>query len=174
MAIALLMLIVLFPLSSYAEVYKCQTDTGSISYSQTPCSTGSVHYDARRVSIGSNNSQTVTLTRGSGGIFHTEGSVNGMAVSFILDTGATLTTLSGDIAYRLGLKTCIPVGVVNTANGKSLFCQVVVNKLTIANFQFVNVTIAVNPQMRGEALFGNDLLKQFTINQQGNQLTLSR
>lgn len=166
-------LLLLFPVLSQAEVFKCMNDSGHVTYSERPCVTGAVSYDAARASIGG-STRSVSIPRGTDGIFRASGSVNSQPVNFVIDTGANMTTLSGDIAYRIGVRNCVPAGVSNTANGQTFFCRVTLSKLTLAGFNFTNVSVAINPTMKGDALFGNDLLNQFTIQQQGNLLSLSR
>jgi len=48
-------------------------------------------------------SGTVTLLADAGGQFFTRGTVNGRSMRFVVDTGATLTTLSRADAQRIGL-----------------------------------------------------------------------
>lgn len=167
------LLLMFSPVLALAEVHKCMSDTGAITYSETNCLAGALPYSGK-ASAGKNSTRSATLTRGADSAFHADGFVNGQSVNFIVDTGSTLTTLGGDVAYRLGIHNCVPVGVTTTANGEALFCRVVISSLSIAGFNFVNVSVAINPGMKGVALFGNDLLKQFTINQHGDQLTISK
>lgn len=164
------LLLLFFPVFAFADVYKCVND-GSVSYSEKPCAPGA---GRSFVSVKSASVKSASIARGAGGVFRAAGSVNGQPVNFIIDTGSSFTTLSGDLAYRLGVRDCVVAGTTNTANGVTSFCRVTVPMLTVAGFNFANVSVAVNPTMKGEALFGNDLLNQFTINQQGNLLTLSR
>lgn len=46
---------------------------------------------------------SITLQRAADGHFHWPGQVNGQAVEFLVDTGATRTALPGALARRLGL-----------------------------------------------------------------------
>lgn len=169
----IVLLVVFFSFPALAEVHKC-VNGGDVSYSEKPCVSGAVPYDAGRVSVGDSTTRSASIVRGAGGLFWAKGSVNGLPANFIVDTGATNTTLSGDLAYRLGMRNCVPAGMVSTANGTTSFCRVTVSRLSVAGFNFSNVSVVVNPTMRGEPLFGNDLLNQFTIQQQGDLLTLSR
>jgi aspartyl protease family protein len=58
----------------------------------------------------------IEIRRGSDGHYHWPGSVNGRAVDFLVDTGATSTAISEALASELGLE---PFGSVqsNTAGG---------------------------------------------------------
>ena len=59
---------------------------------------------------------TVEIRRGPDGHYHWPGSVNGRAVDFLIDTGATGTAISQKLADQLGLK---PIDTVrsSTAGG---------------------------------------------------------
>lgn len=155
------------------EVYKCK-ENGHITYSSTPCASGRVPYDAGRASFGESSVGSASISRDAGGVYRAKGSVNGQSEDFIIDTGASMTTLSGGLAYRLGVQNCTAAGIVNTANGKSSFCLVKVAKLTVAGFSFSNISVAVNPGLTGLSLFGNDLLSQFAVSHRNGVMTLSR
>ena len=60
--------------------------------------------------------EAIEIRRGADGHYHWPGSVNGRAVDFLVDTGATGTAISAALASELGLE---PVGSVqsNTAGG---------------------------------------------------------
>jgi aspartyl protease family protein len=161
------------PVFCHAGVFKCKTESGRITYSEEPCAVGAMRYEARQASIGE-SSQYASFVRGSDGVFKAAGTVNNQPVEFVIDTGASVTTLGGDIASRLGLRDCVNMGIAHTANGQTPICRVTLAKLTIAGFTFSNVPVAVSPNMRGVGLLGNDLLKQFNVNLQGNMLTLTR
>src|SRR6478735_7563396 len=62
----------------------------------------------------------IVLTAGTGGHFVTQGSINGRAVQFMVDTGATGVGLSVGDAERIGLnyKSGQPIRI-NTANGQT-------------------------------------------------------
>lgn len=59
---------------------------------------------------------TIELRRGADGHYHWPGTINGRAVDFLVDTGATGTALSSELARELGLE---PIGRVRsrTAGG---------------------------------------------------------
>ncbi len=60
----------------------------------------------------------VRIRKGANGHFSVDAKVNGETVEFLVDSGATVTTVSGETAERVGLKPqgLLPV-VVSTANG---------------------------------------------------------
>ena len=62
------------------------------------------------------NGDAIEIRRGADGHYHWPGSINGRAVDFLVDTGATGTAISASLAAELRLE---PVGSVqsNTAGG---------------------------------------------------------
>lgn len=156
-----------------ADIHKC-VNGKKVVYSMDACVTGAVKYDARRASIGDSGAKPVSIPRGAGGLFRVTGSIDDQPIEFVVDTGASMTTLSGATAYKLGLPGCVPVGVVRTANGDVDSCQIVLPKLSVAEFAFTNVRVAISQKMTADALLGNDLLSKFVVTQQKDVMTLSK
>lgn len=171
--IKILLFLLIAPVPAFAGVYKCVND-GKVVYSESPCVSGAVAYDAERVSVADGSARTATATRGADGTFSLMGAVNGQPVEFMLDTGASFTTISGALAYRLGVRSCVPAGVFKTGNGNSAYCRITLSRLSVAGFNFANVSVAVSPAMSTDALFGNDLLSHFLVIQKNGVMTLSR
>ena len=68
---------------------------------------------------------SVTLAANPQGHFITDGQINGAAVRFVVDTGATLIALSSADADRIGIRyRDAPTGTVNTANGTAMAWRV--------------------------------------------------
>lgn len=168
-----ILVLLLLPASAYGEVYKC-VEEGHVSYSSTPCKSGAVPYDARRASINDQSANSVTVTRDAHGIYSLPGSINGRSVNFIVDTGASFTTISGDFARSLGINNCVQVGVTHTANGDAPMCRVKVDSLSFGGFNYSDLSISLNPTMQGAILLGNDLLSGFKVNQQAGVMVLSK
>ncbi|MGC2165273.1 MAG: retropepsin-like aspartic protease [Gallionella sp.] len=161
------------PCITYAGVFKCVND-GRVGYSSSPCSSGNVPYNRSRISIAESGASSVTLVRDATGGFSVPGAINGVSTNFTVDTGASVTTLSGDYAYKLGIQSCVPVGVSHTANGDTATCSVTVSTLSFGGFNYSNVTVYINPTMRGVTLLGNDLLSAFKIHHENNVMVLSK
>jgi clan AA aspartic protease (TIGR02281 family) len=172
----LLSMLFLFLLPSFAafgEVFKCVND-GKVSYSSSPCLSGSAPYSSSRTSVTDTTSGSVTIIGDAHGMYSLPGSINGKSVIFIVDTGASLTTISGDFAKQLGISSCIQVGVTHTANGDAPMCRVTVSSLSFGGFSYSNLAISLNPTMQGVALLGSDLLSRFKINQHDGLMVLSK
>lgn len=61
------------------------------------------------------------IRRAEDGHFWVDGEVNGQPVRFLIDSGATVTTISGDTAARVGIERSGGFGVmVDTANGTAM------------------------------------------------------
>lgn len=168
-----ILILVLLPVSASGEVYKCVVD-GRVSYTSSPCLSGGVPYDSNRASVTDTTADSVTVARDAHGIYSLPGSINGRSVNFIVDTGASFTTISGDFARQLGINKCLQVGVTHTANGDAPMCRVTVSSLSFGGFNYSNLTISLNPTMQGVALLGNDLLSGFKVNQQSGVMILSK
>lgn len=174
MKILYILFFLIVPVASYADVYKCRGSGGS-SYSDSLCGSGAVAYRDDLLTSNNSPSQTsVSVPLGDNGVHNLTGDINGSPVSFILDTGASRTTLSGDTAYALGVHSCQITGNSNTAAGVVGHCSMVVSSIQIAGVIFRDVPVKISPTMRGRSLVGNDLLSRFRIEQRGGVMVLSR
>ena len=117
----------------------------------------------------------IVLTQTGGGHFVTNGTVNGKAVQFIVDTGATMVALGVADAERLGLpyKQGQPVRM-QTANGVSTGWRVKLDSVRIKGVQIHNVDATVAPTNMGVALLGNSFLNRFVMTRNGDQMILER
>lgn len=166
-----LLVLLFFPVVAFAGVFKC-VQVGNTFYSDSPC-VGSVPYEQRSTSSESGSGGSLIVPY-DGSAYRLSASVSGVSSSFMIDTGATYTALSGDFAYRLGVRSCAAAGIANTANGSASFCRVVVPEIRFGPFVFINQTVSINPGMVGSSLIGNDLLSQFRVVSQNGSLVLSR
>jgi aspartyl protease family protein len=117
----------------------------------------------------------IVLTAGSGGHFITQGAINGRAVQFMVDTGATSIAMGADEARRLGIdyqKGQIARG--NTANGSVTVYQVKLASVRIGDVEVYEVDAAVLPSHAGNILLGNSFLGRFQMTKLNDQLVLER
>lgn len=108
----------------------------------------------------------------SDGHFHIAGSINNTPVTYLVDTGASVTSLSQGTADRAGVTDCKPA-TFQTANGAINGCIGRVAQLTIGNYEVQNAVVAVMPNMQVE-LLGMNVLSQFQISQSNGLMRLSR
>ena len=165
-------MLVCIPQFAVAETYKC-IQSGTTTYSSTPCGDNATIIE-NHVSVSSGSANSVTLVRDATGRFSMPGSINGQSTTFTVDTGANATVISGDIAAKLGIHSCVPVGISRTANGDTPTCRVKVSSMTVGGFNFSNISVFLNPTMQGGALLGNDLLSGFKIEQHADLMVLSK
>lgn len=114
--------------------------------------------------------QTVVLQRSADGHFHWPGEVNGVAVEFLIDTGATGTALPKALALRAGLKS---EGLVmsNTAGGQA---QGFVARADIAlrgGVRAERLAVTVLPNLDAP-LLGMDVLSRLKFSQQAGELRI--
>ncbi len=114
----------------------------------------------------------VTLDQNRQGHYLIRGTIDGSAVTFLLDTGATQVSVPAHIAKQLGL---VAQGSyrVQTANGSITVYKTEIAQLSLGNIFLYNVTANINPAMKAdEILLGMSALKRVDFQQTGKQLIL--
>lgn len=180
----MIVLCMLLPLSAFsATYYDCIRSDGSITFRAEPClkqEKESRHFQVnlddfdqtKKESVGRASPNPVSLRQESNGNYLVSGSVNGYPVNFIVDTGASLTTISKQTATAAGIPSSCTPRSFHTANGEVIGCVVTIREVTFDKFRLVNVDVAVMPNMQG-ALLGMNVLGQFKMQQQGNVMKIS-
>jgi aspartyl protease family protein len=123
---------------------------------------------------GTGDSAVVSLTADSRGHFITMGTVNGMSVRFMVDTGASMVALSVDDARRAGVNYLAGVrGRVQTANGIAVVYNVKLDAVRVGDITLNNVDAAViEGDKLGIALLGMSFLNRMEMKRAGDTLTL--
>ncbi len=117
----------------------------------------------------------IVLTAGLGGHFTTGGSINGKAVNFLVDTGATSVSISQSVAERIGLDFAKGQrAMANTANGPVPVHAVSLSVVRIGEVQVYNVDAIVIPAPMDQVLLGNSFLTRFQMRRENDKLTLER
>jgi len=117
----------------------------------------------------------VTLAAGAGGHFFAEGQVNGGAVRFLVDTGATAIALPASeaerlrIDYRKGRR-----ATTNTAAGPAPMYVVTLQSVRIGSIEVHDVEAFVIEQGLNVALLGNSFLNRMEMRREGQTMTLIR
>ncbi len=119
---------------------------------------------------------SVALTADSRGHFITTGTVNGMSVQFMVDTGASMIALSVDDAKRAGVNYLTGTrGRVQTANGTTIVYMVKLDAVQVGDITVNNVDAAI---IEGDklpiALLGMSFLNRMEMRRAGDTLTLIR
>jgi len=124
----------------------------------------------------SSGSGNVTLEADPHGQFFTSGTVNGRAVRFVVDTGATLTTLSRADAQRIGLdyRGGTPVRTT-TANGVVNGWRMSLDSVRVGDATVRDVdAMVVDNDTLPVGLLGMSFLGRFDMHRQGSTLVLRR
>ena len=118
----------------------------------------------------------VALERGGDGHFLARGTVNGVTVSMLIDTGATTTVLTSGDAARAGidvgrLSFTVPI---MTANGPAKAASAVVDEITIGEISRGRLTVLVaSPSMLAQSLLGMNFINSLSgFDMRGDRLTL--
>ncbi len=115
----------------------------------------------------------IVLTAGPGGHFITGGSINGQAVSFLVDTGATLVAMSQHDAARIGLDLRNGQrGLSSTANGTVPVVIVTLNSVRVGEIEVINVPAVVMPAQMPHILLGNSFLTRFQMRRDNDVMRL--
>ncbi len=129
----------------------------------------------RESSEGTGTGTTIVMTAGTGGHFVTSGTINGKAVRFVVDTGATSIALSESEAQRIGLNyKGGQRGVANTANGQVVVYRASLDVVRVGDVQVYNVDAVVVPAPMEMVLLGNSFLSRFQMKRENDRMTLER
>ncbi len=120
--------------------------------------------------------QTVSLTADSGGHFYSMGQINGRAVRFLVDTGATAITFSTSFAQRAGIdyRKGQPMQT-QTANGIADAYKVTLDQATVGDITLYQVEAVVMDGMEpGIALLGMSFLNRMEMRRDGASMVLTK
>ncbi len=122
--------------------------------------------------ITSDGSREVELKRNRSGHYIANGEINGSAVQFILDTGATDVSIPLPVAKALNLKQGA-VMLAQTANGTVRVYATRLDRVALGGIELSNVAASINPGMEGrEILLGMSFLGHLEMIQRDDRLRL--
>lgn len=117
----------------------------------------------------------VRLLPGDHGHYFVDGQINGNAVRFLVDTGASSIAINKHTARRLGLRYQIPArqGTVETAGGPVAAYRVVLDEVKVQGIRLRRVPgIVIDGDSPRDPLLGQSFLNQLDINREGLVLEL--
>jgi len=130
------------------------------------------HY---RQAAGLPDRQSVTLAADSRGHFISEGSINGIPIRFIVDTGASSIALPAYDALRMGIDYRKGRrGMSQTANGPVPTYIVKLETVRLGSIELSGVDAIVIEQGLNIALLGMSFLGRVEMKQEGSTMTLLR
>jgi clan AA aspartic protease, TIGR02281 family len=116
---------------------------------------------------------TITIYRDHDFHFRLDGFINSIAVTFLIDTGATSVAIPTHIAKLAKLPELEQVGT-STANGDSFGYFTVVNQLNIGTIKFNNVSAIIVPNMdSNQVLLGMNVLQHLNLQQIDDTLVIT-
>lgn len=121
--------------------------------------------------------QKVRVIADAQGMYRSNGSINGVPVRFLVDTGATLVSINEAQAKRIGLdyERLGTPGSSVTASGVADIWRVKLTRVTLGDIELRDVDAAVH---RGEfppiALLGNSFLSRLSMIRSGGAVVLQR
>ncbi len=119
----------------------------------------------------------VQVSRNTRGMYTTVGSINGLPVSFMVDTGATLVALNSAQARRLGIDYRVAglPSSVTTASGVESAWSVNLDRVKVGELELRNVAAVVLEGAQPEtALLGMSYLGRLEIINSGQLMTLRK
>lgn len=118
----------------------------------------------------SSESRQIMLTRNKQGHYVFDGEINHKTVTFLVDTGATITSIPAHFKEQLELETGAPFSV-STANGLATAYRTELNELKMGNIILNNVEASLNPGL-SDILLGMNVLKHLELIQRGDELII--
>jgi aspartyl protease family protein len=126
-----------------------------------------------RASVPASAKPKVTLAADGRGMFIADGSVNGLPMRFMVDTGATFVSMSAREATRLGIDfhKGRPM-LMQTANGQAMGYLVRLDRVRLGDIEFNGVEGVVSEQDMPYALLGMSFLNRLEMQRDGASMTL--
>jgi aspartyl protease family protein len=117
----------------------------------------------------------VVLSAGSGGHFLTQGQINGTSVPMVVDTGASVVSLSTQEADRVGLNYKAGQQVhMSTANGVIPAWRIKLASVRVGDVLVYDVDSVVSSGAMPYVLLGNSFLSRFQMTRSNDQMVLEK
>ncbi|MSQ52024.1 MAG: TIGR02281 family clan AA aspartic protease [Betaproteobacteria bacterium] len=121
------------------------------------------------------SSASATLSADARGHFVVDGQINGGTVRFLVDTGATVVSMSSGDAQRLRVDYRNGVLVrMNTANGTATAWQVKLDTVRVGDITLDNVDAVVMENQSMPVLLGMSFLNRTNMRREGQLMTLTK
>jgi len=113
----------------------------------------------------------VVLEADRQGHFVATGAINGRAVTFLVDTGATLVSVPEAVADRLGLERRAPI-MLETAAGPAPGWLTELDEVRLGEIVGRNGSATINPGRHETVLLGMSFLRELEMSQSSGKLRL--
>lgn len=152
-------------------IFKCKTEQGMV-YQKTPCAeSGEIVKSWTAPEETGKAKKKLSLEPGYGGHYFLDSEINGNAVTFVIDTGASVVSLPNSVAAKAELNCRRPV-TMQTANGLANACTTVIDKLKLGDFLIRDVEAVIVPNL-AQPLLGMNVLQRFSISQEGDRMRIT-
>lgn len=162
------------------SIYKCKNPQGDLIYQDAPCAQDTKTVSSRKAVTEAeqqenepavvSNGVLIIKQRGNGHFF-LDGTINGKALTFVVDTGASAVILPRPLALSAQIY-CKDQVLIQTAKGTASACTAIIPKLGFGPFQLRNVSAVISPDLR-QPLLGMSVLQQFRIEQEKGEMRIS-
>lgn len=122
-----------------------------------------------QIRLASDGGTVIELKRSTDGHYHWPGSINGVDVLFLVDTGATTTALPGRLAREADLET-VGRSQSSTAGGLVQTRLARVALKLDGGVEASNLVVTVLDSLDDQPLLGMDVLGKLVLRQQANTL----
>lgn len=133
-------------------------------------------FDQRRGSIGAVDfprGQSAGLTRKSNGSYVIAGHINSFPVTFMVDTGASITSVPETMGGAIGVTSC-ERRTFNTANGQTIGCVARVASISFGPFRVRDAEVVLMKNLTTQPLLGMNALQGLQLVNQNGSMALSR
>jgi clan AA aspartic protease (TIGR02281 family) len=161
-------------------VYKCKNSQGDLIYQESPCkqnvqaiSSWAASSEPKQQDNESDKSVNgVLIIKQSGnGHYFLNGTINGKALTFVVDTGASSVALPREVAMSAQIY-CRDKILMQTANGSASACTAIIPQLKFGPFLIKNAPATISTNL-GQPLLGMSVLQQFRIEQDNGEMRIS-
>jgi clan AA aspartic protease, TIGR02281 family len=159
------------------DIYKCSddryTNTSPTVSPEMLVARGCKRLALRTDPITTTDAQQIVIPKSADGHFRMNGQINGKPLVFMVDTGATLVSVSEEFARSANLVGGRPV-VMRTASGDLVVRVIDDVSVSAGDFTvpFVKVSVGLSGLGPNEALLGQSFLSQFQLTMDDRQLIL--
>jgi clan AA aspartic protease (TIGR02281 family) len=161
-------------------IYKCKNRLGDLIYQKSPCKenvqtisswTAAAKVQAPAHEPEKKNKGEFIIKQNRNGSYFLEGAINGKALTFVIDTGASFVSLPSSVAHGARIS-CKDKVDMQTANGPIKGCIATIQKLNFGPFFIKDVMAVIAPNL-SQPLLGMNVLQQFKMAQENGEMRLS-
>lgn len=132
------------------------------------------HNPNRHIETGASGPQRLELEPNPAGQYVLPGRINGVRVTFLLDTGASHVAVPARLADELRLERGREVRV-DTAGGRTTAYHTIIDRIAVGGIEERGVRGSINPDLASEhVLLGMTFLRHVDFRREGERLILER